>query len=103
MGVLTMHLNYVCLHLDDGTQSVSKVGPAAGTHFLRHEVHDLMTEAMALSFLGQPGLPVSTVILNDGGPKLFGSPFLLANSLPETRLSHMLPSLSRPERVDIDG
>ena len=52
--------------------------------------------------LAKSGLPIPKVLTHDASGKLLGSPFLLTNRLPGTKLATLLPHLSRPDRMDID-
>ncbi|MCJ1414544.1 hypothetical protein MMC32_000871 [Xylographa parallela] len=90
------------LHLSDGSRLTLKTNPSAATPLLKGERMDLETEAHSLMILAQSGLPIPKVLTHDVSGKLLGSPFLLTNRLPGTKLATLLPHLSRPERMDID-
>ncbi|MCJ1432566.1 hypothetical protein MMC27_001923 [Xylographa pallens] len=90
------------LHLSDGSRLSLKTNPSGATPLLKSERLDLETEAHSLMILAKSGLPIPKVLTHDPVGKLLGSPFLLTNQLPGTKLATLLPHLSRPERMDID-
>ncbi|MCJ1394748.1 hypothetical protein MMC18_007628 [Xylographa bjoerkii] len=90
------------LHLSDGSRLTLKVTPPAATPLLKSERLDLETEAQSLMILAKSGLPIPTVLTHDASGKLLGSPFLLTNRLPGTKLATLLPYLSRVERMAVD-
>ena len=90
------------LHLSDGSRLTLKINPPASTPLLKSERLDLETEAHSLTILAQSGLPIPKVLTHDASGKLLGSPFLLTNRLPGTKLATLLPHMTRPERMDMD-
>ncbi|MCJ1285774.1 hypothetical protein MMC26_005115 [Xylographa opegraphella] len=90
------------LHLSDGSRLSLKSSPSPTTPMLKSERLGLENEAHSLTILAESGLPIPTLLTHDSSGKLLGSPFLLTNRLPGTKLVSLIPYLSRPERMYID-
>ncbi|MCJ1470857.1 hypothetical protein MMC07_009504 [Pseudocyphellaria aurata] len=87
------------IHLSTTSRLLLKTAPSTHTLLLRHERHQLASEANVLALLAKSGLPTAR-LLKHSGPRA-ARPFILTTHLPGIAYALVRPYLTRSERLGI--
>lgn len=102
MEHLTGHLHLIRVISLSNISLVLKIAPSPRTPLLRHERHQLATEAAVFALLAKSYLPIPRLIKHDPGSSHLSSPFLLTTHLPGISYSSVRQYLTRSELSDIE-